>query len=155
MNPGEILAGTVAAAQEAGTLLMGFLGRLEGVEYKGEVDLVTEADRESPPSGHNRVVCFAPNNGSQRRDVRCWGWSGHQSNGHSRRFLANTGHSAAWYDKKAAALRAHLFDMGVVRNERCDEKGGWVMEVDMESQRLDRLFRELGQESGLEDLPRQ
>jgi len=59
----------------------------------------------------------------------------------------------------AGKLRAHLFDMGVVRNERCDEKGGWVMEVDMESQRLDQLFRELGQqssvESGLEDVPRQ
>ncbi|MEE8234197.1 MAG: ribosome rescue GTPase HflX [Gammaproteobacteria bacterium] len=59
----------------------------------------------------------------------------------------------------AGKLRAHLFDMGVVRNERCDEKGGWVMEVDMESQRLDQLFRELSQESivesGLEDVPRQ
>ena len=63
----------------------------------------------------------------------------------------------------AGKLRAHLFGMGVVRNERCDEKGGWVMEVDIESQRLDQLFRqsglELGQEisveSGLEDILRQ
>ncbi len=54
----------------------------------------------------------------------------------------------------AGKLRAHLFDMGVVRNERCDEKGGWLMEVDIESQRLEQLFRQsglvLGQESKLE-----
>ena len=54
----------------------------------------------------------------------------------------------------AGKLRAHLFDMGVVRNERCDEKGGWLMEVDIESQRLEQLFRQsglvLGQESRLE-----
>ena len=50
----------------------------------------------------------------------------------------------------AGKLRAHLFDMGVVRNERPDEKGGWVMEVDMELQRLDQLFQESGLELGHE-----
>jgi GTPase len=68
----------------------------------------------------------------------------------------------------AGKLRAHLFDMGVVRNEEYDEKGGWMMEVDMESHRLDQIFREsglelsqalsqpvsqpVGTESGLEDV---
>jgi hypothetical protein len=50
--------------------------------------------------------------------------------------------------------------MGVVRNEEYDEKGGWMMEVDMESHRLDQIFRESGlelsqavsMESGLEDV---
>ena len=71
----------------------------------------------------------------------------------------------------AGKLRAHLFDMGVVRNEEYDEKGGWMMEVDMESHRLDQIFRESGlelsqalsqpvsqavsMESGLEDVLRQ
>jgi len=64
----------------------------------------------------------------------------------------------------AGKLRAHLFDMGVVRNEEYGEKGGWMMEVDMESHRLDQIFRESGlelsqalsqpvsTESGLEDV---
>jgi len=60
----------------------------------------------------------------------------------------------------AGKLRAHLFDMGVVRNEEYDEKGGWMIEVDMESHRLDQIFRESGlelsqavsMESGLEDV---
>jgi len=46
----------------------------------------------------------------------------------------------------AGKLRAHLFNMGVVRNEECGEKGGWMMEVDMESHRLDQVFREAGLE---------
>ena len=57
-------------------------------------------------------------------------------------------------------LRAHLFKIGVVRNEQNNEQGGWVMEVDMESHRLDQLVRESGlemsqninQESDLEDV---
>ena len=36
-----------AIAREAGTLLMGYLARPVTIEYKGEVDLVTEADRAS------------------------------------------------------------------------------------------------------------
>lgn len=64
----------------------------------------------------------------------------------------------------AGKMRARLFNMGVVRNEVCDEKGGWVMEVDMASHRLVQLFRESGlepylesgmdsqRESGLEDV---
>ena len=44
----------------------------------------------------------------------------------------------------AGKLHAQLFNIGVVRNERCVEEGGWVMEVDMESHRLNQLFRESG-----------
>jgi myo-inositol-1(or 4)-monophosphatase len=47
MNTDALMAGALAAAEEGGDLLLGFLGHLESVEYKGEVDLVTEADRES------------------------------------------------------------------------------------------------------------
>ena len=36
-----------AIAREAGTLLMGYFARRVKIEYKGEVDLVTEADRAS------------------------------------------------------------------------------------------------------------
>ncbi len=36
-----------AIAREAGTLLMGYLARHVTIEYKGDVDLVTEADRAS------------------------------------------------------------------------------------------------------------
>ncbi len=46
----------------------------------------------------------------------------------------------------AGKLRAHLFNMGVVRSEEYGEKGGWMMEVDMESHRLDQIFRESGLE---------
>jgi len=42
----QFLPGTVAAAREAGEVLLGFLGRVD-VEHKGAVDLVTEADRAS------------------------------------------------------------------------------------------------------------
>ena len=60
----------------------------------------------------------------------------------------------------AGKLRAQLFNIGVVRNEHCGEEGGWVMEVDMESHRLNQLFRESGldlsqessMKSGLEDI---
>jgi len=41
------LAEATAIAQEAGKLLMPFFDRRIGFEYKGDVDLVTEADRES------------------------------------------------------------------------------------------------------------
>ncbi|MFT5425799.1 MAG: GTP-binding protein HflX [Gammaproteobacteria bacterium] len=46
----------------------------------------------------------------------------------------------------AGKLRANLFNMGVVRTEENGEDGGWMMEVDMESHRLDQLFRESGLE---------
>ena len=80
-------------------------------------------------------------------------------------------HHRLYLPASAGKLRAHLFDMGVVRNEEYDEKGGWMMEVDMESHRLDQIFRESGlelsqalsqpvsqavsMESGLEDVLRQ
>jgi len=47
MDAEEILHETVAIARRAGVVLDGWLGRLEGVEFKGEVDLVTAADRAS------------------------------------------------------------------------------------------------------------
>ncbi len=52
----------------------------------------------------------------------------------------------------AGKLRAHLFNIGVVRNEKHDERGGWMMEVDMESHRLDQLFRESGLELSYESM---
>ena len=36
-----------AIAREAGVLLMGYFARRVTIEYKGDVDLVTEADRAS------------------------------------------------------------------------------------------------------------
>lgn len=47
MNTDALMAGALAASEEAGSLLLGFLGHLETVDFKGELDLVTEADRES------------------------------------------------------------------------------------------------------------
>lgn len=46
----------------------------------------------------------------------------------------------------AGKLRAYLFNMGVVRGEEYGKEGGWMMEVDMESHRLDKVFRESGLE---------
>ena len=43
----------------------------------------------------------------------------------------------------AGRLRAHLFDLGAVRSEEYDKGGGWIMEVDMESHRLDQLCKRL------------
>ena len=42
-----VLDGTMDAVGKAGELLMGFLGRVVSIQFKGEVDLVTEADRAS------------------------------------------------------------------------------------------------------------
>ena len=49
-----------AAAREAGGLLLGRLGRLRAIEYKGEVDLVTEADRESEAMLVRRLGALLP-----------------------------------------------------------------------------------------------
>ena len=46
MHPAEYLPQATEIAYEAGRLLMSYFGRV-GYEYKGEVDLVTEADRAS------------------------------------------------------------------------------------------------------------
>ncbi len=49
-----------AVAGEAGSLLLGKLGRLRSVEYKGEVDLITEADRESEAFLVRRLGALLP-----------------------------------------------------------------------------------------------
>ena len=43
----EFLGAAVEIARQAGSLLLPFFERRVKVEYKGEVDLVTEADRAS------------------------------------------------------------------------------------------------------------
>jgi myo-inositol-1(or 4)-monophosphatase len=43
----ELASAIEAIAREAGELLMGYFARHLPIEYKGEVDLVTEADRAS------------------------------------------------------------------------------------------------------------
>ncbi len=43
----EFVSAAEAIAREAGELLMGYFARRVPIEYKGDVDLVTEADRAS------------------------------------------------------------------------------------------------------------
>jgi myo-inositol-1(or 4)-monophosphatase len=47
MDRSQLLNAAMAAAREAGDLLMDRLGHVSGIEKKGAVDLVTEADRAS------------------------------------------------------------------------------------------------------------
>ena len=49
----------------------------------------------------------------------------------------------------AGKLRAQLFDIGVVHDEKDDQHGGWIIEVDMETPRLHQLCEESGQEDAL------
>ncbi|MGH8120156.1 MAG: GTPase HflX, partial [Gammaproteobacteria bacterium] len=44
----------------------------------------------------------------------------------------------------AGKLRAHLFDSGAVYYERQDGQGGWILEVDMDAARLQRLCADSG-----------
>lgn len=44
----------------------------------------------------------------------------------------------------AGKLRAKLFDIGVVENEQLTEQGGWLLEVYIETPRLNRLCSESG-----------
>ena len=44
----------------------------------------------------------------------------------------------------AGKLRARLFSIGAVKEEAIDEQGGWVIEVDMETPRLQDLCKESG-----------
>lgn len=60
MNHREILEKTVLVAEEAGEVLLRYLGELSGVEYKGEVDLVTEADRASEALVVKRLTALLP-----------------------------------------------------------------------------------------------
>ena len=46
-RPSEFVSAIEAIAREAGELLMGYFARHLPIEYKGDVDLVTEADRAS------------------------------------------------------------------------------------------------------------
>jgi myo-inositol-1(or 4)-monophosphatase len=52
-----------AIAREAGTLLMGYFARHVTIEYKGEVDLVTEADRASEKLIVERLQARWPEHG--------------------------------------------------------------------------------------------
>jgi hypothetical protein len=42
----------------------------------------------------------------------------------------------------AGQLRAKLFDIGAVRQDDENEKGGWTMEVELEEFRLNKLCEE-------------
>ncbi len=44
----------------------------------------------------------------------------------------------------AGRLRARLFQLGAVRQECCNEDGGWMLEVELQRRRLDRLCRDAG-----------
>ena len=44
----------------------------------------------------------------------------------------------------AGKLRAKLFNIGAVENEHFDENGGWVMQINMETPRLQQLCRDSG-----------
>ena len=44
----------------------------------------------------------------------------------------------------AGKLRARLFNIGAVENEHIDENGGWIMQVNMETPRLQQLCEESG-----------
>ena len=56
----EFLPAMAEIAREAGTLLMEYFRRRVSVEYKGEADLVTEADRESESLIRDRIRNFWP-----------------------------------------------------------------------------------------------
>ena len=45
---------------------------------------------------------------------------------------------------EAGQLRAHLFDLGVVREERICHTGGWIVNVEMDQQLLYRLCQKAG-----------
>lgn len=80
MDWSRIEAETEAAAREAGVLLLGYLGRLDGVEFKGEIDLVTEADRASEALLTRRLGEVLPRaallaeEGSARTGDTGWTW---------------------------------------------------------------------------------
>ncbi len=63
MNWNRLLEPTVAIAREAGSLLLDYLGRLERVEYKGTLDLVTDADRASETLLVERLARLLPGAG--------------------------------------------------------------------------------------------
>ncbi len=48
----------------------------------------------------------------------------------------------------AGKLRAKLFNVGAVEEEQIDADGGWIMQVNMETPRLQQLC----EESGLNDI---
>jgi len=62
-----------------------------------------------------------------------------------RRFAALRSQRRRMYlPPSAGKLRAHLFDIGAVYNECQDGQGGWILEVDMEQSRLQRLCADSG-----------
>jgi myo-inositol-1(or 4)-monophosphatase len=56
----EFVSATEAIAREAGELLMGYFARHVPIEYKGDVDLVTEADRASEALIMDRIQARFP-----------------------------------------------------------------------------------------------
>lgn len=59
-HPTEFISAMTAIAREAGELLMGYFARRVKVEYKGDVDLVTEADRNSEALIMDRIQARFP-----------------------------------------------------------------------------------------------
>jgi myo-inositol-1(or 4)-monophosphatase len=59
----EIVAGAVPIALEAGALIRGYFERGVATEYKGDVDLVTEADRASEKLITERLTATFPEHG--------------------------------------------------------------------------------------------
>ena len=65
-----------------------------------------------------------------------------------RRFVAMRSRQRRVYlPPSAGKLRAHLFDIGAVYNECQDGQGGWILDVDMEESRLQRLCVDSGVEA--------
>ena len=56
----EFVSAIEAIAREAGELLMGYFARRVPIEYKGDVDLVTEADRASEALIMDRILARFP-----------------------------------------------------------------------------------------------
>jgi hypothetical protein len=66
----EIAASAAEIAVEAGALIRGYFERGVATEYKGDVDLVTEADRTSEKLITERLTAAFPDHGSLRRRRR-------------------------------------------------------------------------------------
>ena len=54
----------------------------------------------------------------------------------------------------AGRMRARLFDLGAVRGERINERGEWLMDVQLPRRNLDRLCRQEGIAAELDAAPR-
>src|SRR5215469_12045535 len=77
----DFISTIAAISQEAGALLMDYFRQRVSIEYKGEADLVTEADRKSESLIRERI--------RQR-------WPGHDIFGEEQGFV-DTGSEYRWY----------------------------------------------------------